>query len=824
MKTIRLLDDRWIAGVLAAAGSDVAVSDQLADELVSYGLGTLVEEVARPYDADTPVLVIGGDHPYRQWGMPRQPGLGQAYLDHGITPYLATNSSTTGGASPGNNDNLSWSEIAYLQKNGVEVVAHGHDHVQAWERQNIGVRIQYGGPNATATVHIQTSGANGVLTLTDSGSTAITLTGKTLLQVKAEVEAVAGWTFTVAEVLTGSESANNLLRLVSARTIRTGGNAVTTATYFACSGGIQIAYTGTSYTHVYLRRRDTNALEIYGDGQRLSSLDLTGAANDTLAELAAVIGALSGFSCKVFDNNRAAEVTAINYLQGDELSTNLVETRYVEVGSRPGNLQAGLPLWYVVERQFVKCQEVAAQNGVVLRDYAQSGGEIHPWTLNGHHSYGFHRIESFLRSYAPKAVPLATPVNWMPHKNTAPRDDGTQPYSREALIAMVDALCASPGWCQNILIHSIIPDGTMEDRYPALAYAASDQDIYADDFFALLEHIKKKIAAGELEVWTHRQMLLRRMSKAPPRNLIFNAALKAITGSLILSSADLGRAMPGWAVLANNSHASACSVANGVFSITSTNAGPIDVLQTEVILQPGKTYEIGALVEIDGVHATPANSIVTVKLQSKRGTWGGVGDGVLDFRHGVALATSTAVTSRVAHMTSRVTVPNYPGPTPARAIGSVVITTLDLSTNKNVRIQIDSKTALDNIDCSAGAVNPAAVTPTEIATAINTALRNSSTYGLEYANVASVSGGKIVLTAPTAGRASDLVAGFTVVPSAATSASAFTSIFGNHTFAGHSALQALPAAGVYAFNLIFATGSGTTKISRPYVCEVTAEH
>jgi hypothetical protein len=667
-------------------------------------------------------------------------------------------------------------------------------------------------------VHIQTSGADTVLTLTDSAPAALTLTSKTLAEAKVLVEAVAGWTMTIAEELTGAESAEFLFRLVSARTVKTGGSEVEASTYFCMGGGLEIQYTGTAYEHVWLRRRDYGSLEIFGDGLRLASLDLTSAANNTLAELRTVISAISDFTCRLCDNDVASG--GLTYLLGDELSTNLVENRYVEIRTRRGYLEGGLSGWYIVERQFVKAKEVAAANGVTLRDFAQSGGEIYPWTLHGHDSYGFHRIETFAKSYAPKATHTNAPVNWMPHKNTDLRDSGSDPYSRAAIIAMIDALCASPGWCQNMLVHSVKPDGTGVAQYPALADVTDDMDMYADDWFALLAHIQAKVDAGELEVWTHADMSRYRRLKAPPRNLVYNPKFKNAGGSLVLASTDFGRLVPGWAVIANSSHASACSITDGVFSITSTNTSLTNVIQTELELERGATYEIGCTVEVIDGHATSSNSLFGLMLQGAAGNFASTRERpVLTFRTGSGAAVAS-VTRRIQQAKWTVTIPEYPGGTPAKVVGNATLTTLDLTTNKNIRLTIDGKAALDNIDCSAGAASVAAVTPQEIANAINAALLASATYGPEYKNVASVYGGKIVLTSPYVGHPFDSQEGYTVVPSAATSNSAFTSIFGNNVFVGFGAHNVMPAAGIGHFNLIFSTASGTFKISNPYCCKV----
>ncbi len=77
---------------------------------------------------------------------------------------------------------------------------------------------------------------------------------------------------------------------------------------------------------------------------------------------------------------------------------------------------------------------------------------------------------------------------------------------------------------------------------------------------------------------------------------------------------------------------------------------------------------------------------------------------------------------------------------PARIVGKS-ITTVDMSTNKNIKLQVNSETPV-TVDCSAGASDPAAVTLAEIVSAINTAMS---------ATIAKAESGKLVLESATTG-------------------------------------------------------------------------
>ncbi len=91
----------------------------------------------------------------------------------------------------------------------------------------------------------------------------------------------------------------------------------------------------------------------------------------------------------------------------------------------------------------------------------------------------------------------------------------------------------------------------------------------------------------------------------------------------------------------------------------------------------------------------------------------------------------------------------YRGPAPgagriegARDLGVGV----DLSTRRILRLAVDGAPAMD-IDCAAGAADPAAVTPAELAAAINAATALP---------IAAINGGKLILTSPTTGLSSRL--------------------------------------------------------------------
>ena len=63
---------------------------------------------------DTPIICIGGDHPYSQWwGTNGNNGMAEAYLSRGLKPYIAIN---TYGDGPGSNPELHmpWDQVKSL--------------------------------------------------------------------------------------------------------------------------------------------------------------------------------------------------------------------------------------------------------------------------------------------------------------------------------------------------------------------------------------------------------------------------------------------------------------------------------------------------------------------------------------------------------------------------------------------------------------------------------------------------------------------------------------------------------------------------------------
>lgn len=119
----------------------------------------------------------------------------------------------------------------------------------------------------------------------------------------------------------------------------------------------------------------------------------------------------------------------------------------------------------------------------------------------------------------------------------------------------------------------------------------------------------------------------------------------------------------------------------------------------------------------------------------------------------------------------------------AATFTGTVAGTFDVSTNDNVRLSFDGRTAV-TIDLNglgspprgyANPATPAAATPSEIAANINAVVANNVAYGVAYSAVATVSGSFVVLTSPTEGT------GGSVEILAPTSLSATLAIFGLQT-------------------------------------------
>lgn len=753
-------------------------------------------------ESGVPFLMIGGDHPYAQWwGTNGYNGMAQMYLDRGIIPYIAIN--TEDSSAPGQPDMMTWAQCRELQARGVEFVNHGAWHLDKWTRSNTGIRIEYIGTNASATVQITTSQVIATSASPSADSVTVTLaTDDTLAKVKTALEANGKWRVTLDTILTGSEPSTNLFAMNAAR------NVVTPATnqYFCAGGGIEIRQTSRSYRHAWVRRTSGGSFTIFVDGVTKYNLSLGTNSIDTLVS---AVEALTDFDCRKCDNGRTESAGKPSYLIGDELATNLKAITYLEITSRPAVLDAGLPNWYIIDRHLQKAVDTAAENGVTLLHFAQSGSHFYPWNTN-HKQAGIFRGNPLYRQIAPPIMQRSRVRNFVTHRTLT--NTGSPPtYEGANCLAVIEAMCgdderhkAEP-WLFVANMHKLSADGSSGYALPTTNPLYYDQ--FEADFIMLLNLIQQKVAKGVLRTVTFAQLATQERPRQPS-NLFFNPAFKNAGASFVpaVGTDDGGFFMPGWTVV-RASTMSTMSFANGVMSCVNSATTATELLIQEVELEPGKTYEFTAYLEVT---AYTSGGGIQWSFQSVSGQVPDLLTPATNFKVTGAQITQTG------EITMRVTIPKPPNFRPPQVIGDA-IEPFNLSVNPNIRINILSVGSIDNLNCAAGAASASAVTAKEVAAAINAAIAASGTYPAEYHNCARAEAGRVVLTAPYIG--TDQAAALSVL--AATSNSGTATIFGNATCEGRGQLMAPGTFEQFVFLVALRSAlQGSFKISRPTCREV----
>lgn len=708
-------------------------------------------------DINTPTLIIGGDHPFLQWyGSNGSNGLLQMYLEAGVKPYIAINTDPDGYTYEADPTNyMSWPQLAQISGTA-DLVAHGHRHPQDWRLVNTGITVSYTGPAATATVAITATNIVGATagSVEDFSFDITTAPYDTIAEVVAAIDALPNWTCSYASELKGSEKSTNLL-------LRSATTAKNVSLRLAAGGGILITNTGTTYKQLIINFNGT-VLSIYGDGVRVLNLTIAG---NTLSQVVTAINAVTGLTAELTNDN---ERNAVRYLDGGEDAACLANYKWTGrkvVGTDGVYLHAGLGHWYIVDRQLVKCKEVAASNGVVLKHFAQSGDKFYPAQMAGHSSYTMHRgnLKTGL-GIAP--LPFLRRGNHFPHIGISQTlyPTATAPAKYEAIL---NALIDSPGFHVCLLMHAINGDGssgyTIPNPNPA-GWNAQEADWYG-----FLGKIKTALSVGHIQ---NKSISALATTQSFPlenyNNLIFNPKLKNSGESLLVAAADSGYIVPGWRLGTLAAAVSAATIdSDGYLSVTTSSA--VDALQQVVMLDPGVyefsmqvpelTYSSGSGLYLEVQPYTPDYSSIRDWLPAKN-SWlttdalRGPGEITLRF----SIAPPSAIPARVVSKNSQ---------------------TYNLSTNKNIRLQIDGKTMTADIDCSAGASSAAATTAKEVAAAINAGMvANAATYGAEYHTIASAINGKVVLKSPYI---SDDVTG-TIYVADGTSVSARTTIFGDECY------------------------------------------
>jgi len=707
------------------------------------------ERVIRdPASPSTPILVIGGDHPYQQWlGDATRGGMLSIYERYGIRPYIAINTDSVATQNPGDTGYMTWGQLAAI-KNRVYLENHGARHVRSWYRLNTGIRCQYTGAAATATVRCDGTNLIG----TTAGAVAdfsISLAGKTLAALATDVAAVAGWTCTLAAELTGEELATNVLTLVVAGAKNAKSPQIAR---IGCGGGIAVRYIGTEYRTAWVWKTGT-ALRLYGDGRVLASIDLSAAANDTLTELVATINALTGWIAALCDNDAED-----SYISGAEASSSLRDIRLPDCIQRAEVVVAGLPRSYMVRRQMGRAAEVAALNGVTFTAFSQSAGECFaPHMREFADIYSVIRGNPMFGQYAPYAQETSSITTFMQHGAV---DDVNSYASAAQCSALINALADSPGFTVDVLTHEVTPDGASG----VALMPVIDEGLTETRWIAMLEAIRTQVAAGRLRVMG-RHEIPRISAGAIAPNKLFNARL-VNSGEALLGSTDNGRKVPGWQTIGGAAPWTALSITDGELSVTSNNSTVTQLMAQVVYLQPGKTYRVQARMS----HADiSSGNGVRFRLNRQ------INRQAISAAAGAANVFTTEYITTPQVVDMRFTVP-------AEAMESARIATVagpfNLATNYNIRINIDGKGLTADIDCRGA--TPSATTAKEVAAAINAALAANASYTPEYHNAAEAVGTRVWIRSPYQ-YAGGFVSSFRVLVDQGSTLDAFSSLFGLST-------------------------------------------
>ena len=700
-------------------------------------------------EQDVPVLVMGGDHPYKQWwGTDGDNGMAAAYLDRGIRPYIAINYDTDPAlasvgsiAYPGSGvDSLTWDELKSLLNRGVEVDSHGAHHFQDNSAANIGITVSYSGVAAAPTMQVTSTG---VVLVGNGGAENVTLlfaTYPTMTTLAAAISATPSWSCRVAEALTGNEASGNLL-VVAARNIK----AATGNGNFAAGGGIALITTATSITRAYVWVQG-NVVEVYVDGVKKYSFDMT--TYTTMSTLVAqMTAAMAGdtFTIKQCNTTRFG-VTGSNWQRGDELSTNLRRGVYLQPQNGYLVIPAGLPHRYIQQRNITKVVEVAAANGVTIEHFQSPGSDYYPHLHRGIRGIKSFRANRQIRGISPLQSPMwVEPSDWFTHKEL---NNSTGGYTIATSKAAISALADSPGYAVTTLIHRVLPDGT--SRYKFLLPGG---DTYNDqieaDFVEVLNHVAELVSQGRLMTMTPSEYRLAKKKVPTPSNLLFNSMLKNNGTSLLNVSNDAGIKVPGWNVNSPNPPFSAFAIANGEIAATGTATTSTDFLSQEVRLERGKTYEFGCEVETSGVSSGSGVYIGFARTRGKFGDSmyqslpGGAASGTI-MGSARSLGASTAGNNSLALHTCQITVPPAGQIRPPFAVSAAGPFNL---TSTPAQIAFNAHN-LGVLQINVAGATPTATTADEVVAAINAAVAASALYPAEYRNCARVIQGKVVVQLP----------------------------------------------------------------------------
>lgn len=733
-----------------------------------------------------PVLSLTADHPYSQWwGTNGRNGLAAMFRARGIVPSLAIN--TDDSNAPGSANMMTWGQLKQLTDGGyIEPVGHGAWHVDKWSRINTGIRVEYIGTNAAATVQVNTAVPSVSMVCTSAAPSADSVTSTfstdtTLAAVKATIEANGKWRVTLDPILTGLEASTNLLGMNAARNIL----AATTPdpTYFCAGGGLELRYFATNppavYEHVWARRNSSANFSVFGDGVLIyNHAGSTGSLSTLGANVRAIAG--SEFHALLCDAGAYADDGTTTtgkptYMIGDELETNLHEVNYLEFGSRPAIMECGLSQSYIINRHMERVKTVAAANGITIRHFAQSGGNFYDWMATSQ-APGMQRGNPLYRTTTPFPVVREKLQNFIPHRALT-NDETGQTYYGENILAIPAALCGYGDpetiepWVVCLLMHVLKADGTSGYAITSLGSGYFDQ--YEADWVRFLDAVKTNVDAGLMLTKTLGELADLDRGELPA-NLWFNPGLENGGASRVPGAGvqDGGFWIPGHLVV-RAATVSSLTVSGGVMTWINSSATATEIISQDVQCEPGRMYEVSCA--IDPIARTSGAGLQW-SVQALHGN-------VKDLTQpGTNWKFTGAQKFQAGRLSMQFAVPPLRGWAAPKVRAQTAPATFDLSVNKNIKINVLSVGTTADIDCSGG--TPAATTAKEIAAKINAAIVADANYAtkVEYHNIATVVNGYLTITAPYIG--TDQASSVSVT--AGSSASAVAAIFGNATVDGRA--------------------------------------
>lgn len=579
----------------------------------------------------------------------------------------------------------------------------------------------------------------------------------------------------------------------------------------AVGGGITLQYTGTAYKTAYYNILNSNVLELYGDGVLLSSLSLSGAAQDTLRKLCTVVNAISGWSCKLMDNDQVTTASNQSYINGNELSVRLNWVGGIDALARPQNCEIGLSTSYMISRMVDESISTLATSGITIKNFAQSGTAFYPWLQHGAQSCQSFRGNPYIRTSS--IAPLMTPCNERPDFFRVVYAVNLEVNGGPSITQMytfIDALCDTRGYMVDFLIHCVLPDGTTGYNFPSLVN--STYSIKETDFVALCRYIGVKIATGQLRSLPPNKARTAIKLCPAPVNRVLNPRFRNTGISFLGNAGGNVVDMPGWAVYTPvGITAFTPRVSDNSILITSDAAsGAVPVMRQEHLFISGKTYIYE--VDIDVVSYTSGNGVY---LQSAKRALGMFKD-MQPHTSNTVFKSDTR--TRGGRLALTFTVPKKDD-SGLGYVRSLTKGPWDLSAagNATMKVNLAAKGVVDNI--SVVGATPATTHADEIATLLNAAIRADAAYRelQEYWTAFSAEDGYLVGRLPW--RYNDNT-GLLRIDAGTTNGGATLVVFGNAQVRGVNFQAANPTAGdfIVQMNLVI-DGVMTIRVRNPMIRE-----